>query len=214
MRLIARSFGLLLDLLAPPCCACCAEPCSSRQAFCAACGSPAAPSTAEPLVGLPVAFAGDYSPPLSTAIQRFKYQGHAELCTPLARLLAPALNRLVLPPETLLVPVPLHPRRLAERGYNQAGLLASALARQSGHACRPRLLLRARDTEHQVGMRRRERLENLNAAFQLRQPTSRSVVLVDDVITTGSTARQCLGALAEGGVRVVAVVALACAGGD
>jgi len=160
-------------------------------------------------LGVRLAVAGAYLPPLSTAIQRFKYQGRAELCAPLARLLSSAITQLALPSDVLFVPVPLHVRRLASRGYNQAALLATQLASQCGRGCRPRLLARARDTDRQVGKQRAERLENLKAAFQLRQRTSKSVVLVDDVITTGSTVRECAQALNSEGVKVAAIVALA-----
>jgi predicted amidophosphoribosyltransferase len=95
------------------------------------------------------------------------------------------------------------------RGYNQAALLAQDLARGSGLAALPRLLRRTREMERQVGKSRAQRVENALDAFELRQPGPPHVVLVDDVITTGSTVRACAQALAVGGVRLAAVVALA-----
>jgi ComF family protein len=158
--------------------------------------------------------AGGYAPPLSTAIVRFKYQGRAELSRSLARLVAPALGGLTLPADAVLVPVPLHPHRLATRGYNQAALLAQELGRTSGLACRPRLLARTRQTERQVGKSREERLTNAADAFLVRQRGARQAVVVDDVVTTGSTVRACAQALARAGVQLCAVVALAKAFGD
>ncbi len=207
MHLLGRIVSQLLDALSPACCPACDRP-SAEHAFCSDCGRPLALET-EALDGVPVLVAGPYRPPLSTAIQRFKYQGRAELSGPLTRLLLPSVSAFGLPEAATLVPVPLHPRRLASRGYNQAALVARELSRSTGLAYRPRLLGRARETERQVGKSRSERLENASGAFVLRQVGARSVVLVDDVITTGSTVRACAQALAAGGVRLAAVVALA-----
>jgi ComF family protein len=218
MPLLAHALSKLLDALAPPSCAACDAPCTTL--FCATCGALPPPPPPPPtlLDGVPLVVAGIYAPPLSTAITRFKYEGRAELARCLSGLLAPAVAQLDLPVDSALVPVPLHPRRLASRGYNQAGLLAQELAKRWGARCEPRLLRRARETERQVGKSRTLRLTNAQGAFQLRRqdaPSSLSsaspahVVLVDDVVTTGSTVRACAQALAEGGVQLVAVVALA-----
>ena len=147
---------------------------------------------------------------MSTAILRFKYEGRAELSRALADLLAPQLMALSLPADATFVPVPLHAARLAQRGYNQAALLAQALAGRTGRSCQPRLLVRTRATERQVGKARNERLTNACDAFALRKPrvTARAI-LVDDVVTTGSTVRACAQALARGGVELCAVVAIA-----
>jgi ComF family protein len=196
----------LLDLLSPPLCPACDGALPPCRTFCAACGAPTAHGDGS-LAGVPVLVAGRYGPPLSTAIQRFKYGGRPELARPLARLLLPALEGLAGP--LTLVPVPLHARRLASRGYNQAALLAGELSSHTGFAHRPRLLKRAREMEHQVGKSRNQRRENAAGAFALRQPTRARVVLVDDVITTGSTVRACAQALANGNIELTAVVALA-----
>ncbi len=208
MQLLARVVSELLDVLAPPGCAACDAPCMA--AFCDDCGAVSLAPSAVELDGVPLLVAGDYAPPLSTAIARFKYSGRPELSRCLGALLTPALERLQLPRDTVLVPVPLHPRRLAARGYNQAALLANELARGSRLACHPRLLRRARETERQVGKSRAERLTNASGAFELRRrPGASTIVLVDDVVTTGSTVRACAQALASGGARLAGVVALA-----
>jgi ComF family protein len=209
MKLLGRVVSEILESLSPSACAACDEP-TLDGPFCATCAGssrPAAPTRT--LHGVPLLSAGVYAPPLSTAIVRFKYGGRAELSRALARLLAPSLAALTLPPDAVLVPVPLHPKRLAERGYNQAALLAQELAHVSGHACRPRLLSRARATERQVGKARRDRLTNLADAFRVRQRPAARAILVDDVVTTGATVRACAQALARGGVELCAVVALA-----
>ncbi len=179
-------------------------------AFCDTCGAVSPAATETELDGVPLLVAGEYAPPLSTAITRFKYQGRPELSRCLASLVLPALERLRLPRDAVLVPVPLHPQRLATRGYNQAALLAQELARISRFGCDPRLLRRARETERQVGKSRAARLTNASGAFELRRkPRAANIVLVDDVVTTGSTVRACAQALNQGGVALVGVVALA-----
>jgi ComF family protein len=212
MKVLGHLLSEILEGLAPSSCAGCDEP--SRSPFCTVCSGALNRGAPSSVAGAPLLVVGSYAPPLSTAITRFKYGGRAELSRPLAQLLAGSLSALPLPADAVLVPVPLHPKRLATRGYNQAALLAQELSRVSGRSCRPRLLARTRETEHQVGKGRRERLTNAAAAFELRQPGVRQAVLVDDVVTTGATVRACAQALARGGVEVCAVLALAEAIGD
>jgi ComF family protein len=209
MRGFREAVSRLLDLLAPPGCPACDGACPPTRSFCSACGAPVSASGGLVLEGVPLLVVGNYEPPLSTAIRRFKYAGRPELARPLSNLLLPVLDELDRADPLTLVPVPLHPRRLASRGYNQAALLASELGNKAGLACRPRLLKRTRAMDHQVGKSRSERVENVAGAFELRQLTEARVVLVDDVITTGSTVRACAHALAAGRVRLAAVVALA-----
>jgi ComF family protein len=162
------------------------------------------------LDGVPLIVAGTYSPPLAPAIRRLKFEGHAELARPLALLLAPRLAALGIGREASFVPVPLHGARLAERGYNQAALLASTLADASGGQLAPRALARSRKTEQQARLGRRERGANVNDAFVARAGlVPQRAVLVDDVVTTGATALACLKTLQLAGAKVLAVVALA-----
>lgn len=207
MRLLARLVDGLLDALAPPTCAACDA--ESRGAFCEGCAARLEPAALRRFEGVPLITLGKYAPPLSSAIVRLKYECRPELARCLGRLLARQLEPLALAPGTAFVPVPLHARRLATRGYNQAALLARELARFRALPCRPRLLMRTRDTEHQVGKARRARLTNARDAFALRQAGPKRVVLVDDVVTTGATVRACAETLALGGIMVVAVAALA-----
>ena len=222
MQLVRHALSLLLNVLAPPACVACDAPCAA--VFCPACAE-LVPSDAseqsEPseIDGLPLAVVGRYAPPLSTAITRFKYEGRAELGPRLAGLLQSPLATALLTPGTTLVPVPLHPRRLADRGYNQAAVLAAALARQYGLADSPRLLTRRRETARQVGKNREERLANARNAFVVRERSGRNraenrVILVDDVVTTGATVRACAQALRQGGIELAGVLALARANGD
>jgi ComF family protein len=217
---VVRSIALsLLGLLAPASCSACGEPLDEARfweapaVFCHSCGPPR-PTPAENIEGVRVVAAGDYAPPLSLAIKRFKFEGRPELARPLSSLLEPGVVELGLGRKDVWVPVPLHRARLVERGYNQAALLARALAKRTRTSVAFLLLERRRDTSQQARLDREARAENTLGAFALRRPFSgRRVVLVDDVVTTGATVRACLAALRAGGVDVVAVVALAHASG-
>jgi competence protein ComFC len=101
----------------------------------------------------------------------------------------------------LIVPVPLHPTRQRERGFNQAGLLAELLSARISIPCKP-LLERIRYTTTQTALDRAERMENLHNAFRLRKKTDvrgLHVLLIDDVLTTGSTLSECARMLKRAG---------------
>ncbi|HEY3497336.1 MAG TPA: phosphoribosyltransferase family protein [Polyangiaceae bacterium] len=208
----APSIATLLDVLAPRECAACGVPLTTGEAFCGACGRPRSVAPGE-VAGVPLWVAGAYEPPLSLAIGRFKFERHAELAPRLAALLASSLSALALAPGDVFVPVPLHPRRLVERGFDQAALLAAALARATRTRFAPRLLERARATEQQARLGRDERSANVGGAFRprARAPAGR-VVLVDDVVTTGATIGACIAALEGAGCKMAGAVALARAG--
>jgi predicted amidophosphoribosyltransferase len=109
--------------------------------------------------------------------------------------------------------VPLHRARLVERGYNQAALLARELARLTGGRFVPRALVRLRMTEQQARLGRMEREANVRNAFGVVEANvPQRAILVDDVVTTGETARACLKTLQGAGSAVLGVVALARAG--
>jgi ComF family protein len=226
----------LLDLLLPPYCAHCRRNrVESPDHFCPECqvgvlrlSSPACPCCALPYPTIdgtdhscadclrdPPPFlwtvaAGLYEETLRDAIWRYKYRRVLTLERPLVRLLADALApRLDGPTPDLLVPVPLHPFRLRERGYNQALLLARALGRHFELDVAPRLLSRRRPTAQQQGLSAVDRHDNLRDAFALtRSLDGERVLLVDDVMTTGATARSCAQTLLDGGAKSVSVAVL------
>ena len=198
---------VLLDAVAPRRCPGCND--VSSGDWCSACGVPEALPDAGLICGVPLAVAGVYGGALAHAITRFKYEPRPELAGPLARLLLPVAQKLPSNSDTLWVPVPLHFERLVERGFNQSALLARELARATRRPLTTRLLQRARDTGHQAALGRAERATNVRNAFQVRAVKEGRVVLVDDVVTTGATAEACILALAEKGVQVQAVLALA-----
>jgi ComF family protein len=134
------------------------------------------------------------------AIHSFKYRHRRTLALPLARLVERELQRRPLQLD-ILVPVPLHPRRLAERGYNQSALLAEELA---GLLATPavELLERRRETAAQAGLRAGARRTNVKDAFHCRDGcdlAGRRVGIVDDVCTTGATLEDCARALRQAG---------------
>jgi len=97
----------------------------------------------------------------------------------------------------LILPVPLHPRRLRERGFNQAEWIAKGLSEITHIPVNSALLIRKRSNEHQANLSRQERLNNVQDLFALTEPkqlSNRHVLLVDDVITTGATVRACMAA--------------------
>jgi ComF family protein len=222
-RAVART---LLDLVYPPRCAACGEP-VREEPFCDGCAAavdPVPPGCArcgqpgpDPLCGAcraaPPAFdsvraGGLLGGPLADAIHALKYQGRPALARPLGAWL---LARAPLATDAFVVSVPLARARRVERGYDQAALLADALAGAAGGRRRLRAALRrVRETPPQVGRTRAERAMNVAGAFEARPAVAgRDLVLVDDVVTTGATADAAARALREAGARSVAVVALA-----
>ena len=145
------------------------------------------------------------------ALQRLKYGGAARLAACLADLSEQAFSDLLdLAEDPVVVPVPVHPDRLRQRGYNQAALLATELAAWSGVSV-AESLIRVRPTTRQHGLGRAARLHNLRGAFGPRDPpqAGRTVILVDDILTTSATLEACAEVLRAGGASRVLGFAVA-----
>lgn len=208
--------------LSPPSCAGCDAPIADAAVFCSDCARTAAPyversprgaagSSAAAGVDL-VAFA-PFGGSVAEGIRRFKYGDRPDLARPLGRLLLGAAREAGMSVD-LVVPVPLHPRRLAERGYNQAALLAAHVADGLPASLAPRALCRVRSTAQQAQLPRDLRLQNVVGAFRVRAPERvqrRRVALVDDVATTGATLAACREALLGAGAASVTYLVLATA---
>jgi len=225
----AAAFGnALLDLLYPPRCAACGEGLgsSAEEPFCGicaeavdpvppgcrSCGLPGPDALCGTCHSDPPSFTtchvgGLFGGPLADAIHALKYRDRPALARPLGAWLA---GRVLLPQGSAIVSVPLGRKRRLTRGYDQAALLARALARVKRLPVLPLALARTRETKPQVGRTRADRLRNVRGAFRAAPAVrGRDVVLLDDVVTTGATADACAEALVLAGARSVRVLALA-----
>lgn len=135
----------------------------------------------------------DYAPPIDYMVQRLKFHGELSWARTLGGLMAEELGHRATDLPDVIVPVPLHRRRLAERGYNQALELARPLARALDIPVDASLCMRIRPTREQSVLAAGARRANVRGAFAVTASPPPSVAIVDDVLTTGSTA----GALAH-----------------
>ena len=151
-----------------------------------------------------------YEGPIELAIQRFKYRGWRRLAEPLAQLLVERLAVEGLA-ASWVVPVPLHSDRLRARGFNQSELLVRQVITRMAVEPPPGRLVRTRDTPPQVGHDRRWRQNNVQGAFywQGLGLGGHSILLIDDVATTGATLEACAAALKAGGSGPVIGAAVA-----
>lgn len=208
MSAFARlAFEAACEIVAPLRCAACDERVPLRTLFCSACAST--------VVALPPAFRENdaafvYEGAVATAITTFKYESRSDLSSRLGHALADAALRFSNRVD-LVASVPMHPRRLIERGFDQSALLARPVARRLGVPW-VRALERTRHTDRQASLDRMNRVSNVKDAFRCRaepQVANRRVLLVDDVRTTGATLEACKRALHEKGARTVYTLVLA-----
>ncbi len=175
---------------------------------------------AAPTFARAVAF-GSYDDRLRDLIHLLKFGGVRPAARILGRMLAQSFT--LLEPEfaasdapVAVIPVPLHKSKLRQRGFNQSELIArAALKLNSFHGrlqLAPRVLKRQRSTVSQIGLTHHQRRENLRGAFTVIDPeqiAGRDVLLIDDVLTTGTTASECARVLRRGGARQVWVATAA-----
>lgn len=235
---IRRMAGVLLGLLYPPTCIACQAATGEPHALCAACwsqirfierpycerlGTPFAVDLGTPLLS-PAAIAdppvfgraravAEYDGTASLLVHRLKYGDRPELARALGAMMARAGAELLREAD-VVVPVPLHRWRLWRRRFNQAMALASTVSAEAGIACDPFLLTRVKRTRRQVGLTKAQRQENLQGAFRVSDHAKarlqgKRVLLVDDVLTTGSTANAASRALLRGGAASVDILAFA-----
>jgi len=238
LRLLRALGGLVLDTLYPPVCLSCVAPVGVADTLCSDCFRKLRPITAPmcPVLGLPFEVSlgpGALSaeaiadpPPFERArsaviynevaralVGKLKYGDRPELARLCARLMAQAGSEL-LRDDAVLVPVPLHRARQFARRYNQSTELARALGKLTGLRVDPGLVRRRKNTRQQVGLSGEARRRNVAGAFQTSPGISsrlqdRRVIIVDDVITTGSTVKAVARALKAGGAQSVDVLSFA-----
>jgi ComF family protein len=154
-----------------------------------------------------------YGDVVREAVHAFKFGGRRALAAPLGDLLAErAPDAWPRGRPDLLVPVPLHPRRERERGFNQCSLLARRVGRAWGCPVRDDILSRTVATPSQTALDAAARRANVRGAFRLRRAAplaGRHVALVDDILTTGATLSECARALLEGGAASVGAFTVA-----
>ncbi|NWG12843.1 MAG: ComF family protein [Acidobacteria bacterium] len=200
---------LSLDIR-PPWCACCGLPFQmelpAEEHLCGRCTVEMPPYAAARSFGY-------YTAEISRMIQGFKFERRRNLAALLAPLLAAAFGSTWSRTDfDLVVPLPLHPRRRRERGFNQSALLASRLSMYLIIPCSEGALTRVRHTPPQVGLADAERSLNIRGAFTCGRRelvADRRILLVDDVMTTGATAASATEALRKAGAVSVAVLTVA-----
>lgn len=228
--------GAILDLVLPPRCPACRVivggdgrfclSCWQQLAFittpqCARCGMPfdhdrGAGAECGPCLAQRPRFTSAraalvYGGPARQVLLALKHGDRQHLATVMARHMARAAGTL-LGPDALLVPVPLHWVRLWRRGFNQAALLARALANASDTPLAVDALRRVRATPTSQGLGRKARAANVRGVFRVAdrgQVRGRRIVLVDDVLTTGATAEACTRILTRAGASEVHVLTFA-----
>ncbi len=233
-----RILSAVADLAMPPVCVGCQAPLVDHHALCAPCWA-GIDFIRQPLcerLGLPMPYGvgegmisaaaavnpptydraravGIYSGTLKSLVHDFKFRDRQELQRLFVRWLLEA-GRPFWSDADLIVPVPLHRRRLLKRRFNQAAVLAGAVAPLTGIPCQPLLLHRTRATAQQVGLTRQQRQDNVRGAFEVPAEMAAKlqqarIVLLDDVITTGATVTACASALRKAGAGEVNVLAVA-----
>lgn len=111
-----------------------------------------------------------------------------------------------------IIPIPLHPSRLRERGFNQSQLLAAEISRQYKISLSFKNLIRARATEHQTLLSEKERWTNIYGAFRIKNPAKlagKNILIIDDLLTTGATASEAALTLKSAGAKTVGILTLA-----
>lgn len=220
MPVCPECLGAIAPTQGPTC-----QVCGERLLAGALAGAPAAASEASSLLcGMcrrvtppferALAF-GAYEAELRDLLHLFKYARVHPAAAVLGRMLAQVMDGLNVA-GAVVVPVPLHAGKARQRGFNQAEQVARAalrlVARPERFRFEPGVLVRQRDTQSQTGLTRRQRRENVRGAFRVQRPEKilgRTVLLVDDVYTTGTTASECARVLRRAGAEKVFVATVA-----
>jgi ComF family protein len=194
-----------IEWVESPLCTCCGAVFASRDGADRVCGD----CIADPPPFTRARAAAIYDGPAAQAIKRFKFTRQMAYLPVMQQWLQCPLCLELVADADLIVPVPLHPKRLKQRGFNQALLLARAFP---GIPLGRETVVRVRHTVPQVELKPKERRDNVKGAFAVPDPAlvkSRNVLLLDDVYTTGATVRECAKVLRKAGARQVDILTVA-----
>jgi len=166
---------------------------------------------------LPVFVWGHYGGVLKRAIAALKYENHTQLARPLGFWLGEAWLKSTAAQQRkklTVIPIPIHPSKRQQRGFNQAELLAKSFCQFTGYQYQPHGLERVRETEAQFGLSAKERSQNLTEAFAVgkrfgKRSHHSPVLILDDIYTTGATARSATEVLRKQGIAVYGILAIA-----
>ena len=164
---------------------------------------------------LPCFIWGHYEGKLKQALTALKFAPHPQLGPELGYLLAEAwlgspLSKNLAKPQ--VIPIPLHPQKLKERGFNQAELIAQGFCRHTGYPCHPQGLVRVKNTTPLFALSPQQRRATLQNALQVGQnlgPQGQPILLIDDIVTTGTTAREAQAVLQKQGHQLLGIAAIA-----
>lgn len=239
MAHVKQFFNALLDVLLPPICHICHAfiPDAGKLHICPNCRDrlPLVSSPLCPICGIPFVGTGSdhrcgaclthpphfdsarahflYEGPIRDLIHSYKYNQRTHLRYPLALLTLEGVSRFLTDQNPhVIVPVPLHRSRLRQRGFNQAVLLGSVLSRQLSLPMLPDALVRTRPTEPQIELSAAERRLNVKGAFSVNRTglvAGKRILLLDDVMTTGSTMDECAKELKKAGADMVIAATIA-----
>ena len=201
-------FDAFLDLIFPPKCEVCKS--SSKAALCQDCFQSV--KFMKPHLGIHSVTA--YNDVVKHALHQLKFQNKKRLAQPMGVLMVQYLSQsmhLDLKQIDVLVPVPLHPNRLKQRGFNQAHLIALSIHQYYGIKIE-NALLRVVDTKPQFDLDRKERFNNVKGAFAINKTNTifnKKVLLIDDIYTTGATIAECANTLKVAGAKRTDILTLA-----
>lgn len=152
--------------------------------------------------GKKVYCAGVYSKNLQKLIRGLKYHNQKDLAYYLAKFMAEYFSKITDKTDFEIIPVPIYPKREKKRKYNHMNLVGEELARITSNSLNKNLIKRVKDTKPQYKLKRHERLQNLNGAFEVDKSnyTGKSLLLIDDICTTGSTFEEMIKEFAKYGI--------------
>ena len=152
--------------------------------------------------GKKVYCAGVYSKNLQKLIRGLKYHNQKDLAYYLAKFMAEYLNKITDKTDFEIIPVPIYPKREKKRKYNHMNLVGEELANLTNNSLNKNLIKRVKDTKPQYKLKRHERMQNLNGAFEVDKSnyTGKALLLIDDICTTGSTFEEMIKELAKHGI--------------